>query len=152
MRIVAMLAATATLAAFSFAAAPSALAVGTTLTALKSEPDFKDALQLIEEKRWPEAIEKLNGLRIYYPTLPDIANWTAYSYRKMKDYPTAKRYYDEALAIDPEFKPALEYQGEWFIETGDIAGARANLAKLEALCGRCHEYRDLAESLAKAGH
>jgi hypothetical protein len=34
---------------------------------------------------------------------------------------------------------------------GDIPSAQANMAKLERLCGRCHEWQDLNESLSKAG-
>lgn len=142
--------AAAIVAACSFAT--TAFAIGSSPFALERNQDFREARRLIDEKRYPEAIATLTRLRDDFPTTPDIANWIAYSYRKMKDYPTSKRYYDEALSIDPNFLPALEYQGEWFIETGDIASAKLNLAKLKSLCEQCEETKDLAEALTKAGH
>jgi tetratricopeptide (TPR) repeat protein len=132
--------------------AGAALGKGSGRETLDSDPDFRDARLHIDAGRYREAIPLLTRLRDAYPTTPDIANWLAYSHRKLKDYPTSKRFYDEALAMDPAFLPALEYQGEWFLETGDIPSARRNLERLRELCGDCHEYRDLAEAFARHGH
>ena len=35
--------------------------------------------------------------------------------------------------------------------TGNVAGAQANLARLQALCGTCEAEEDLAAALAGAG-
>lgn len=140
----------ALIVAASFAVGGLARAVGPETTPLKQNPDYVRAVERIEATAYAEAIPTLMALRRDYPEAPEVANWLGFAHRKLKDYPTSKRFYDEALLLDPNYLPALEYQGEWFIETGDIASARANLAKLERLCGRCHEWDDLAKSLAKA--
>jgi hypothetical protein len=46
---------------------------------------------------------------------------------------------------------ALEYQGELFITTGKLDQAKANLAKLQGLCGTCEEAQDLEAALKAAG-
>lgn len=135
--------------ALTLAAAP-AFAVGPDWTYLDEDPDYRQARRWIEEKNFLPAIEKLEGLLNRQPNSPTLLNWLAFSHRKLKNYPVSKQYYDAALLRDPTFLPALEYQGEWFIETGDMANAKANLARLAALCGRCHEWQDLNEAIGKA--
>lgn len=131
-------------------AAAGAQAVGPDWTWLDEDPEYRQARRWIEEKNFPPAIEKLEALLKRSPHSPVLLNWLAYSHRKLKNYPLSKQYYDAALMRDPTFLPALEYQGEWFIETGDMASAKANLAKLASLCGRCHEWQDLDEAIRKA--
>ena len=60
-------------------------------------------------------------------------------------------YYKKALDFDPAHKGALEYQGELFVELGQIAKARENVAKLEKICpSGCEELEDLREARAHA--
>jgi hypothetical protein len=68
-------------------------------------------------------------------------------------FPSARRWYREALLYDPEHRPALEYQGERFMALGDVVGARQNLRYLELLCTAkpCAEYALLKKALDKAG-
>lgn len=135
--------------AAALACAP-AFAVGPDWTWLDDDPEYRQARRWIEEKNFPPAIEKLEVLLKRSPNSPVLLNWLAFSHRKLKNYPLSKQLYDAALERDPTFLPALEYQGEWFIETGDMPSAKANLAKLEQLCGRCHEWGDLRDAIAKA--
>jgi tetratricopeptide (TPR) repeat protein len=127
-----------------------ALAVGSDWSNLDQDPDYRQARRWIEEKNYAPAIEKLMELAKTQPNSPELLNWIAFSHRKLKNYPVSKQFYDAALQRDPTFLPALEYQGEWFLETGDAASAKANLEKLARLCGRCHEWQDLNEAIAKA--
>ena len=127
-----------------------AIAVGPDWTILDEDPDYRQARRWIEEKNFAPAIDKLMKLLVSKPDAPELLNWIAFSHRKLKNYPVSKQFYDAALRRDPTFLPALEYQGEWFIETGDMASARANLARLAQLCGRCHEWQDLNAAVAKA--
>jgi tetratricopeptide (TPR) repeat protein len=136
------------LAAFLLACAP-AFAVGPDWTFLDEDPDYRQARRWIEEKNFPPAIEKLEVLLKRSPDSAVLLNWLAFSHRKLKNYPLSKELYDAALKSDPTYLPALEYQGEWFLETGDMASAKANLAKLEQLCGRCHEWGDLRDAIAR---
>lgn len=136
-------------AAFVAVLSGGAFAVGPETSTLEQNPDYRSAMAAIRAERWTDALALFHRVQPQHAETPEIANWLGFSYRKLKRYPESKRWYDRALQLDPAYLPALEYQGEWFIETGDIASARANLARLEALCGRCHEWRDLAESLSK---
>ncbi len=126
-------------------------AVGPETSTLDQDPDYRDGVAAIKANDYEKALVIFHRLQPERAAAPEVANWLGYAYRKLKRYPESKRWYDQALLLDPNYLPALEYQGEWFIETGDAASARANLARLERLCGQCHEWRDLAESLQKAG-
>jgi tetratricopeptide (TPR) repeat protein len=138
-------------AALAFAATAAA-AVGPENPRLQAEPEYRDAVRLIKAEKFGEAIPILFVLDKTYPNEPELLNWLGFTHRKVKDYPKAKQFYDAALKIEPTYRPALEYQGMWFIETGDIPSAKANLAKLRQYCAACEETKDLEEALKKAGH
>lgn len=129
---------------------PLAIAAGSDNSSLSNDPEFRLANELVKAGRWQEALPVLIRLEADIKTSADIYNLLGVTYRKLKDYPTSKRHYDRALELDYAHLPTLEYQGEWFIETGDMANARKNLDKLKMFCGTCHEYQDLAEAIAKA--
>jgi len=66
----------------------------------------------------------------------------------------AERYYDEALRIEPQHRGALEYSGELYLQTGNLAKAEQRLAALDKACRfGCEEYSDLKKAIAqyKAG-
>ena len=66
----------------------------------------------------------------------------------------AEKFYDEALRIDPRHRGALEYSGELYLQTGDLARAEQRLAALDKACFLpCAEYSDLKKAIAqyKAG-
>lgn len=133
-----------------FAASPLAMAAGSDNSSLSNDPEFRKASELVKAGRWQEALPVLLGIEADIKTSADLYNLLGVTYRKLKDYPASKRHYDRALELDYAHLPTLEYQGEWFIETGDMASARRNLDKLKMFCGTCHEYQDLAEAIAKA--
>lgn len=59
-------------------------------------------------------------------------------------------YYREALKRDPENLAAISGEGSALVEKGAIEKARANLAKLESLCGRgCAETQQLAMAIQR---
>lgn len=132
-------------------AATAAIAAGPPSTPLAQTADYKAGVAAIDAKEFEKALAIFAKMQPDHAAAPEIANWLGYANRKLKRYPESKKWYDQALLLDPNYLPALEYQGEWFIETGDMASAKANLAKLERLCGKCHEWQDLNESLVKAG-
>ena len=56
-----------------------------------------------------------------------------------------------ALDFNPDHKGALEYQGEMYVELGQLDKAKANLAKLVKLCpDGCEEREDLEKAIAGA--
>lgn len=125
-------------------------AVGSDNSSLSNDPDFRKATEFVKAERWSEALPILLALEKDFRDSADIQNLLGVTYRKLKDYAVSKRHYDRALELDPGHLPTLEYQGEWFIETGDLPRARANLARLRTLCGACHEYQDLLKAIAAA--
>jgi tetratricopeptide (TPR) repeat protein len=81
----------------------------------------------------------------------DVYNLIGFTLRKTGDYETSLSYYKKALDLRPDFKPAHEYLGELYVETGHPEEARAELATLTKLCpDGCEERADLEKALAKA--
>lgn len=72
-----------------------------------------------------------------------------FALRKLGRYHEGVAFYDKALAIDPDNVNTHEYIGEYYVEIGKIELARAELAKVEKLCGgsNCEQYQDLAEAI-----
>jgi len=102
------------------------------------------AVGLINEHRYEAAIAKLDAALWAAGPHPDILTYLGFANRKLKCYDAAESYYREALAIAPAHRGALEYYGELKLERGDVAGAKAHLAKLETICGfGCHEVDEL---------
>ena len=114
-----------------------------------SAPDLTSVRAKLKAKDYKSALEELN--KISDDTRhPDVYSLMGFALRKSGDYRLALTYYNKALDFDPNHRGALEYQGELFVETGELAKARQNLAKLKTLCPKgCEEHDDLAEAIAK---
>jgi len=92
------------------------------------------AVSLINEHRYADAIASLQAARMSFGAHPDILTYLGFANRKLGRYAVAEGYYRAALAIYPSHRGALEYYGELKVERGDLAGAKANLAKLDRVC------------------
>ncbi len=102
------------------------------------------AVSLINAHRYDAAIASLKDAALVFGVHPDILTYLGFANRKLGRYGVAEDYYRQALAIDPNHRGALEYYGELKVERGDLAGARANLAKLDRLCTfGCHQAEEL---------
>lgn len=104
----------------------------------------------IAAKNWPAAIAELK--RINDTRDADWNNLMGYSLRKgpTPDLAGAGKFYNEALRIDPKHRGALEYSGELYLMTGDLARAEQRLAALDKLCTfGCEEYTDLKKAIAQ---
>ncbi len=105
----------------------------------------------IKAKDYKGAIRTLTGYVDSGVVNADIFNLLGFSLRKSGDLVGAASYYQRALAMDPNHKGALEYQGELFLQTGNRAGAEANLARLRRLCPTgCEELEDLEAAIKAA--
>jgi len=105
---------------------------------------YVQAVRLINEKRYADALVALRHASDVFGPHPDVLTYTGYTYRKMGDYGRAEYYYKQALKIAPNHVGATEYYGELMVERGDIAGARKMLAKLDTICSfGCVEQEDL---------
>ena len=134
--------------------ATSAFAAGGSSEPERS-PDKLDAVRAqIAAKNWSGAIDELKRLNDTGDA--DWNNLMGYSLRKAPtpDFAGAEKFYDEALRIDPRHRGALEYSGELYLQTGDLAKAEQRLAVLDKACRfGCAEYSDLKKAVAqyKAG-
>src|SRR5829696_7623256 len=54
-------------------------------------------------------------LKAEFKTSADVPNWLGFCHRKLKDYPRARAFYDEALTYNPTHLGANEYLGEWYV-------------------------------------
>jgi tetratricopeptide (TPR) repeat protein len=71
-----------------------------------------------------------------------------FALRKLGRTKEGLAFYDKALALDPNNINTYEYLGEYHVETGNLALARAALSKIEAISGRdCEQYEDLAKAI-----
>jgi len=103
------------------------------------------AVRLINEARYEDAILSLLDAQSAVGPHPDILNYLGFAHRKLGRIEDAKSWYAQALAINPDHLGANEYLGELYVEIGDLANARRQLAKLDRLCAfGCAEREDLA--------
>jgi tetratricopeptide (TPR) repeat protein len=114
---------------------------------------YRGAVALINQGQYTAAIAELRAAAEAFGPHPDVLTYIGYSYRKLGQFDRAETYYRQALAIAPDHLGATEYYGELKAERGDIAGARAMLAKLERQCRfGCIEAEDLRRWIdARAG-
>jgi Flp pilus assembly protein TadD len=95
---------------------------------------YVKAVSLINERRWDEALASLDKAETALGPHPDILTYKGYVWRKKGDWGRAEDFYRQALALDPSHRGATEYYGELKVLKGDMAGAKAMLAKLDAVC------------------
>jgi Flp pilus assembly protein TadD len=114
-------------------------------------PDKLDTVRAqITAKNWPGAIDELK--RVNDTGDADWNNLMGYSLRKgpTPDFAGAEKFYNEALRIDPKHRGALEYSGELYLMTGDLAKAEQRLAILDKACWLgCEEFSDLKKAIAQ---
>ena len=110
---------------------------------------FSKINALIRLEKFAEAHAELKNLS---PQTDEAErqNLLGFTARKSGGLAAAASYYKTALTIDPKHIGALEYQGELFIQLGDIEKAQGNLAKLEKICWLpCNEEYELRSALEK---
>jgi tetratricopeptide (TPR) repeat protein len=95
---------------------------------------YLEAVGLINERRYEEAIAALQRARESFGAHPDVLTYLGFANRKLNRFGIAETYYRQALAAAPNHKGATEYYGELMVERGDFTGAKTMLAKLDAIC------------------
>jgi Flp pilus assembly protein TadD len=114
-------------------------------------PDkLADVRMQIAAKNWPAAIDELK--RLNDTGNADWNNLMGYSLRKgpAPDFAGAEKFYNEALRINPRHRGALEYSGELYLQTGDLAKAEQRLATLDKACTfGCEEFSELKKAIAQ---
>ncbi len=118
----------------------------------RGDSAYLDAVSLINQGQYEAAISSLDASRSSFGPHPDILTYLGFANRKLGRFAEAERFYRSALAVAPHHRGATEYYGELMVERGDLKGARAMLARLEAQCRfGCAESEELRLWIA-AGH
>ncbi len=121
-------------------------------SATEGDHAYLEAVGLINQHRYEDAILSLNRAQLSFGAHPDILTYLGFANRKLRRYDLAETYYRQALAIAPHHRGATEYYGELMVERGDLAGARKQLAALDTMCSfGCYEAEELRHWIA-SGH
>ena len=113
--------------------------------------DYIAGTQAVEKKQWTLAAESFKRATLQDPKNADAWNMLGYSSRWAGKYPEAFDAYAKALALDPKHRGANSYLGVAYVRTDDLVKARAQLAKVESICGNkdCDEYKLLDKAIAE---
>jgi predicted Zn-dependent protease len=160
------------LAAITFAAGPS-LAVSDSPPEPKPRPKPQSKPKPKPKPKAPKKDSSLNDDQIYslgywqakggehaaaLETLrsasnqadPRIQTMIGFTLRKLGRIDEAMGYYRKVLAAHPERTNTRQYLGEAFLQIGDPAKAKEQLAEIGKRCGvACEDYQLLADEIAK---
>ncbi len=116
----------------------------------KQNPDWAAAKQKIADKDYAGAIPHLQKYIADNPKNANAHNYLGYALRNMNKLKESGAAYKQALTLNPKHLGALEYQGRLYLKLGQVAKAKANLAKLDGLCFfGCDEYTGLKNAIAQ---
>ena len=122
-----------------------------TKAAPAAEATYAQAKATVDAGKFKDALPMLTMLTKDDPKNADAWNLLGFTYRNLGQMDDSSKAYLVVLKINPNHLGALEYQGELFIQTGHLDKAKANLAKLQGLCGNCEQVGDLTKALTAAG-
>jgi len=132
----------------------AALAAGDTSSAgpvYQKDPVLERVSAATARQDWTRAQAILKDALQKSPDNADYNNMYAYTIRKgpNPDMSLVFQYYNKALAIDPKHLGAHEYLGEAYLQVGNLAKAKEELAALDKLClFSCNEYTMLKKAVA----
>ena len=111
-------------------------------------PDLTSVRAKIKAKNYAAAVAELRDLA-EDTQQADVYNLLGFTLRKTGDLKTSLTYYTKALELQPDHKAAREYLGELYVETGNLAKAKEQLAILAKLCpSGCEEREDLQKAIS----
>ena len=111
-------------------------------------PDLTSVRAKIKAKDYTAALAELRDLA-EDTQQADVYNLLGFTLRKTGDFKTSLTYYTKALELQPDHKAAREYLGELYVETGNLAKAKEQLAILAKLCpSGCEEREDLQKAIS----
>jgi tetratricopeptide (TPR) repeat protein len=118
-------------------------------SATDGDASYLQAFALINEGRYQDALYSLNAAGLALGPHPDVLTYEGFANRKLHNYDVAISYYSAALKLDPGHRGANEYLGEYYVETGQMAKAKAQLAKLDTICKfGCEQAEELRRWIA----
>ena len=113
---------------------------------------FESIYGLIRLEKFAEAHKSLKFIRVLTPSKEaDKYNLLGFTARKSGDLNVAAEYYKKAFEINPKHIQALEYQGELYLQLGEIVQAKKNHEKIKTICWFiCKEKKMLEEAIRLA--
>jgi len=123
---------------------------------IESDPNVGDqryikAISLINQGDFIAALSSLSESALVFGPHPDVLTYQGFANRKLGNRELAFDYYQAALKISPDHRGANEYLGEFYVETGRLDLAQAQLQKLERICEfGCEEVQELKRWIAAA--
>ncbi len=121
------------------------------LAVAPSDPVLLAAREAVAQGDYSKAAGILREAVGKSPSNPEYHNLYAFAVRKgpAPDWDLVFRHYREVLRLEPKHRRAHEYIGEAYLQVGDLAKAKAHLARLDDLCFfGCEEYSDLKKAIA----
>jgi Flp pilus assembly protein TadD len=101
---------------------------------------------------WAAAADAMKEAVAAKPDNADYHNLYAYSLRKggTQQMDLVFLHYNEALRLDPKHRGAHEYLGEAYLQVGNVAKAKDELAALDKTCFfPCSEYTHLKAAISQ---
>ena len=115
-------------------------------------PNIAAGRKAIDANDFKAAVGHLTKAVQESPNDADAHSMLGYSYRKLGTFDKSLEQYQRALKIDSNHRSAHEYLGELYLDKGQLANAEKQLQALKKACpffGKCEEYEDLKEAIAK---
>ena len=113
-----------------------------------SYADYAAGKAAMDRQNWPEAAKRFEAALKRNPDSADLQNYLGYTYRHMKNFDAAFKYYKRAIEIDPRHRGAHEYIGEAYLMVNDLPNAEKHLAALRKICLLpCEELGDLEKAV-----
>ncbi len=113
--------------------------------------NFQSARALILSGKYEAGITAMKSLG--YDDHPDVASSIGFANAKLGRFADARRWYDKALAADPNHLSTWGYSGALHVSQGEQDMARVDLARIKTICGGtvCGEYQELERLIAAKG-
>jgi len=116
--------------------------------ALKAKKDLEAGKAKNAEKKFRKALDRGERAVAIDPQYHEAWNLIGYSSRHLKNYDHALVAYDKCLSIKPDYTLAREYLGEAYLEMGNLAKAREQLAWLQTHAASSQDAKDLGKAVA----
>lgn len=97
-----------------------------------------DRYDAVRELAYAGAYDRAKAIMAsaYQPDDPRFLNYRGFIARKQGDMAQAMEFYTAALAVDPDYLLARSYMGQGLAASGDINGAKEQLAEIAKRGGR----------------
>ena len=95
----------------------------------KAQKEFGKGLEALQANQFDESIKHLLIAQRLAPDHPDVAYTLGKVYEKKQDFPSARKYWDQSLTLDPRHLSSLLSLGAMLIHQQDENGARKYLDK-----------------------